>query len=76
SEYLLEKSNPEPLLLQCQAASDVLRVHWYINDRYFKSAGVKERVFFQPVAGPVKISCTDDKGRNRDIRIQVQYWGN
>ena len=76
SDYLMEKSNPEPLLLQCQAASDVLRVHWYINDRFYKSAGVKERVFFQPVTGPVKISCTDDKGRNRDIRIQVQYWGN
>lgn len=75
SEYLLEKNNPEPLLLQCQVASDVLRVHWYINDRYYKSAGAKERVFFQPVAGPVKISCTDDKGRNRDIRIQVKFWG-
>jgi len=75
TDYLMEKTNPEPLLLQCQAASDVLRVHWYINDRYYKSAAAKERVFFQPEPGPVKISCTDDKGRNRDIRIQVQYFG-
>lgn len=76
ADYLLEKKNPEPLLLQCQAASDVVRVHWYINDRYYKSAGAAERVFFQPEAGPVRISCTDDKGRNRNIRIQVQFFGN
>ncbi|KYP13852.1 penicillin-binding transpeptidase domain-containing protein, partial [Flavihumibacter sp. CACIAM 22H1] len=75
TDYLMERTHPEPLLLQCQAAPDVLRVHWYINDRYYKSAGAKERVFFQPEPGPVKISCTDDKGRNRDITIQVQYFG-
>lgn len=73
AEYLMEKNSPEPILLQCQAASDVLRVHWYINDRYYRSAAAGERIFFQPEAGPVKISCSDDKGRNRTIRIQVSY---
>ena len=32
-----------------------------------------EKQFFVPEEGPVKISCTDDKGRNRDIRITVKY---
>lgn len=75
AEYLLERKNPEPLMLQCQAATDVVRVHWYINDRYYKSAAATERIFFIPESGPVKISCTDDKGRNRTIRINVAYFG-
>ena len=32
-----------------------------------------EKQFFIPDEGPVKISCTDDKGRNRDIKITVKY---
>ncbi|MEI9942869.1 MAG: hypothetical protein WDN26_01485 [Chitinophagaceae bacterium] len=31
-----------------------------------------EKQFFVPDEGPVKISCTDDKGRNRDIKITVK----
>jgi penicillin-binding protein 1C len=30
-------------------------------------------VFFSPEAGKVKISCTDDKGRNTNIYIKVQW---
>lgn len=75
SSYLLENNNPEPLLLQCQAAPDVNRVFWYINDQYFKSALASEKVFFKPGEGPIRIACTDDKGRTRSIRIQVDYYG-
>jgi hypothetical protein len=25
-----------------------------------------------PTEGRIKISCTDDKGRNRDVRIEVR----
>jgi penicillin-binding protein 1C len=49
------------------------QVYWYINDQFFKSARAGEKLFFVPVEGPVKISCTDDKGRNRDIWIRVKY---
>ena len=72
TEYLINQNAPEPLELVCKTANDVNRVYWYINDQYYKSsqAGVKQ--FFVPKEGPVKISCTDDKGRNRDIRIRVR----
>lgn len=73
SEYFISKKNPEPLQLTCNAGNDVGKVFWYINNRFYKSAEVKTKQFFIPEEGPVKISCTDDKGRNRDIWIRVKY---
>jgi penicillin-binding protein 1C len=72
TEYLISKKSPEPLQLTCKTASDVTRVYWYINDKFYKSCNAGEKQFFAPTEGPVKISCTDDKGRNRDIRISVR----
>jgi penicillin-binding protein 1C len=73
NEYLIDKKDPEPLLLSCNVSSDVSRVYWYINDKFYKSSEARTKQFFLPEEGPVKISCTDDKGRNRDIRIRVRY---
>ncbi len=73
TEYLISKKNPEPLQLVCKTANDVSKVYWYINNKFFKSSSPGEKQFFVPVEGTVKISCTDDKGRNRDIRITVKY---
>ena len=73
SEYLINKKNPEPLQLICKTANDVSKVYWYINNKFYKSSNAGEKQFFVPDEGPVKISCTDDKGRNRDIKITVKY---
>ncbi len=73
TEYLINKKNPEPLQLICKTANDVSKVYWYVNNKFFKSCNAGEKQFFVPQEGPVKISCTDDKGRNRDIRITVRY---
>ena len=73
TEYLINKKDPEPLQLICKTANDVSKVYWYINNKFYKSSNVGEKQFFVPGEGPVKISCTDDKGRNRDIRITVKY---
>lgn len=73
TEYLISKKQPEPLALVCKTANDVGKVHWYINNRFYKTATAGEKQFFVPVEGLVKISCTDDKGRNRDIRITVKH---
>jgi penicillin-binding protein 1C len=72
-EYLISKSDPEPLQLQCRAGNDVSRVYWYIDNQFFKTGDVNTPLFFLPGEGPVKISCTDDKGRNRDVWIRVKY---
>lgn len=72
-EYYISKNSPEPLQLKCEAGADVGKVYWYINNRFYKMAQAREKVFFMPDAGMNKISCTDDKGRNRDIRITVKF---
>jgi len=73
TEYLINKKSPDPLQLVCKTASDVSKVYWYINNKFYKTSNAGEKQFFVPDEGPVKISCTDDKGRNRDIKITVKY---
>ncbi|MDP4260950.1 MAG: penicillin-binding protein 1C [Bacteroidota bacterium] len=73
SEYLINKKSPEPLQLTCKTANDVSKVYWYINNKFYKASNAGEKQFFVPDEGAVKISCTDDKGRNRDIKIMVKY---
>lgn len=72
TEYLISRKHPEPLQLVCRAAGDASMVYWYINNKFFKSAVIGNKQFFMPEEGPVKISCTDDKGRNRDVWIKVK----
>lgn len=72
-EYIINKKDPEPLQLICKTANDVSKVYWYINNKFYKSCNAGEKQFFVPDEGPVKISCTDDKGRNRNIKITVKY---
>ena len=73
TEYLINKKDREPLQMICKTANDVSKVYWYINNKFYKSSNAGEKQFFVPEEGPVKISCTDDKGRNRDIKITVKY---
>jgi penicillin-binding protein 1C len=73
TEYLISRKDPEPLLLRCRVTNDVARVYWYINDKFYRSSEAASKEFFIPEEGPVKISCTDDKGRNKNIWIRVRY---
>lgn len=73
SEYLINRKDPEPLMLRCRVTNDVARVYWYINDKFYRASEARGAAFFVPDEGPVKISCTDDKGRNRNIWIRVKY---
>ena len=73
TEYLISKKNPEPLQLVCETGNDVGRVYWYINNQFYKTTDAGSKQFFLPTEGNIKISCTDDKGRNRDIKIVVKY---
>lgn len=72
-EYLISRTDPEPLQLQCRAGNDVARIYWYINNQFYKVSDAHSPLYFVPGEGPVKISCTDDKGRNKDVWIRVKY---
>ncbi len=73
TEYLISKKNPEPLQLVCETGNDVSRVFWYINNKFYKATDAGSKQFFVPAEGVIKISCADDKGRNRDIKVTVKY---
>ncbi|MEZ4905030.1 MAG: penicillin-binding protein 1C [Spirosomataceae bacterium] len=68
SEYFVEN---QQLQLACQATNEVREVYWYVNDVLLQKANPHEAIFFVPPAGKVKISCSDDKGRNSNIVIGV-----
>jgi len=72
-EYIIEQGQNQQLMLSCNADNEVKTVYWYINDRFYKSCASTERIFFAPGTGPMKISCSDDKGRNTNILIKVSY---
>ena len=72
-EYILNQDKPQEIMLRCNAWNDVKKVYWYINDKFYKEAGAAERVFFTPEEGNIKISCSDDRGRNNNIMIRVKY---
>ena len=72
-EYLLEKGDGQ-LMLSCSVENEVMKVYWYINDRLYKTCDANEKVLFQPQEGMIKISCSDDKGRNTDEKIRVKYF--
>ncbi|WP_240731472.1 penicillin-binding protein 1C [Hymenobacter radiodurans] len=71
TDYVLNRGEGQQLLLSCTTDSEVRQVYWYVNDEFLRAASATERVFFRPSAGPLKISCADDHGRNTDIQITV-----
>lgn len=70
--YYVDKTDSTEIMLSCNAANDVDKVFWYINDRFLKSCEPTQKVFFKPDEGKLKISCTDDKGRNSNAYINVK----
>lgn len=73
STYLVTDRGKQQLELACMAAADVQTVYWYVNDRFVGASAAREHLFFVPEAQEIKVSCTDDKGRNKDIRIRVKF---
>ena len=74
AEYLVEKYAGEQITLQCQAYIDVKSVFWYVNGKFITQANTQSLVTFSPKEGDNTISCTDDKGRTKTIKIRVKYY--
>jgi penicillin-binding protein 1C len=72
-EYIVDKNDPAEIALKCNAHNEVKKVYWYINNQFYKEGFVSEKIFIKPTEGKIKISCSDDKGRNTDISILVTY---
>lgn len=73
-DYYIDKLDKQKMMLNANVGSDVKKVFWYINDKLLTESDAKTPVFFEPEEGKTKISCSDDKGRNTDIEITVDYF--
>jgi penicillin-binding protein 1C len=71
--YLIVDPEKQQLQLGCTTANDVQQVYWYINNKFLGSARRGEKMLFTPTGNVIKISCTDDKGRNTDIEVKVKF---
>ncbi len=71
--YLIEKKGQQKLQLACTVANDVQKVYWYINDKFYAATPANQKMFFAANAPVLKISCSDDKGRNTNIEIRVKF---
>lgn len=72
TEYFVDVRDSTQIMLSCNVQSDVEQVYWYVDNAFFKSAQAQDRLFFTPRSGRIKISCTDDKGRNTDVEVNVK----
>jgi penicillin-binding protein 1C len=76
-EYFLESpqtNEKQEILLLAASDSRVKTHYWYINDKFYKKCKPGERIFFNPQEKDLKITCLDDKGRDRSIRIEIKYY--
>jgi penicillin-binding protein 1C len=73
-EYLIDRSDEAEIKLSAEAAPDVNRLYWYVNDRLIGTSKPGEDLFTKVDPGKVKISCTDDRGRNSDITFTVSLF--
>lgn len=73
TEYILFKNEKQQLMLRSSCENGVKKVYWYINNKFYQSCDANDRLFFTPGEGEIKISCTDDKGRNTNIWITVKF---
>lgn len=73
-EYILYKNASSQLQLSCTVSPDVNKVYWYINDSCIGEMNASGKLFFKPGEGINKISCSDDRGRNTDIRVKVKFF--
>jgi len=73
-EYLIDNLDKQKIMLDAHVGADVKKIYWYVNNKLLIASDPKTPVFFEPEEGKSKISCSDDKGRNTDIEIVVDYF--
>jgi len=71
--YLVENREQQKLQLACNVTGDVHKIYWYINNKFYAACGANEKMFFSATEPLLKISCSDDKGRNTHIEIKVKF---
>jgi len=61
----------QKLALLANASFDADKLYWFVNDTFFATSAVGERLFWPMEKGKHKITCVDKQGRSSFIRIAV-----
>lgn len=72
--YYISKEHPEELVFKSQASANASELFWYVNDVFIGSSEKNKPIVYLPPAGTLKISCSDNLGRNSDVFIEVVYY--
>lgn len=75
TEYLIERTDEQELMLSAHGAIDAVKFFWFINDMLAGETAADKKLFYKPLAGKQKITCMDDKGRKSSINIKVKFIG-
>jgi membrane carboxypeptidase/penicillin-binding protein PbpC len=62
----------QKLALLANASFDTDKLYWFINDTFYATSDVGERLFWAMEKGRHKITCVDKQGRSSFIRIVVR----
>ena len=73
-EYLLEENSAQEILLLAASDSRVNTHYWYVNGKFYGKSKPGERIFFQPMEKQLRITCLDDKGRDRTVSVNVKFY--
>jgi len=73
-EYFLSRSNKfkQKLTLVANGSFDADKLYWFVNDNFFSSSEIGEKLFWTMEKGKHKITCVDKYGRSSFIRIVVR----
>lgn len=74
SKYYISKAKPEELVFKSQASANAEKIFWYVNDVFIESTDKDKATIYLPPPGNIKISCSDNLGRNSDVEVEVVYY--
>ncbi len=77
--YVLRRGVPledQQIRLEAAVASDVNRLHWFVDGELLLSTSPAEAAFMEPVAGRHEIVCMDDEGRTGRLTLTIEGGGN
>lgn len=74
SEYLLEQNSESKLMLNASVDYQASTIFWYINDKLVIQSQPNQAVFVKMPIGKLKITCSDNLGRKKNVFITVKYF--
>ena len=73
-DYYIEKGSKEQIMLMAASDPSIEEQYWYINDKFYAKSKPGKKLFFNPVDGPIKITCLDNLGRKVSIKTKIIYY--